>query len=64
MDKLYIYRIISIISFIGIVLVVVIDMIFKTRIDTSVDDLLTYLLVFFLVVAGVSEFLVYKSKRQ
>lgn len=64
MDKLKIYRIISIVSFTGIALIVVIGMVFKSRINASVDDLLTYLLIFFLVVAGVSEFIINKSKRR
>lgn len=63
MEKYTVYRLISRVSFGGIALIVIVSIFFKEDLNSSFDDLLTYLLVLFLTTAGITEFLIRKGKR-
>ncbi|SMG11688.1 hypothetical protein SAMN05661096_00428 [Marivirga sericea] len=63
MDRYSIIKLISTISFIGIAVTVVLSVFFKANVSSTINSLITFLLVVFLVTAGVSELLIRKIKK-
>jgi uncharacterized membrane protein HdeD (DUF308 family) len=59
-----VYRIISVVSITGIASIVIISILFKNQIGEFFDNVLTYLLIVFLIASGVAELMIWRVKRK